>query len=58
VEAGFRRQLARVVDSLTIALAIVAALVLLWEWFWQIVVAAVLLAGAYIMWENLRELRS
>jgi hypothetical protein len=58
VEAGFRRQLARLVDSVTIALAIVTALVLLFQWFWQIVVLAVVAAGGYIMWENLRELRS
>ncbi|MGH2524092.1 MAG: hypothetical protein ACRDH2_16420, partial [Anaerolineales bacterium] len=57
VEAGFRRQLAQLVTSITSALAIVAALVLLFEFFWQIVVFAVLLAGSYIMWENLRELR-
>ncbi len=57
VEAGFRRQLARLVDSVTIALAMVAALLLLFEWFWQIVVVAVVVAGAYLMWENLRELR-
>jgi hypothetical protein len=58
VEAGFRRQLARVVDSVTIALALVCALILLAQWFWQIVVVAVVVAGGYIMWENLRELRS
>ena len=58
VEAGFRRQLARLVDSVTIALALVAALVLLAQWFWEITVVAVLVAGGYIMWENLRELRA
>jgi hypothetical protein len=58
VEAGFRRQLARLVDSITIALAIVCALILIAQWFWPIVIVAVLVAGGYIMWENLRELRS
>jgi hypothetical protein len=58
VEASFRRRLVQLVDSVTIALAIVAALVLLAQWFWEIVVLAVLVAGGYIMWENLRELRS
>lgn len=58
VEASFRRQLARLVDSLTVALALVAALVLLFEFFWQLAVLLVLAAGAYIMIENLRELRS
>jgi hypothetical protein len=37
---------------------VVAALVLLFEFFWQIVVLAVIVAGGYIMWENLRELRA
>ena len=58
VEAGFRRQLARLVDSLTVALALVAMLVLLFEFFWEIAVLLVLAAGAYIMIENLRELRN
>jgi hypothetical protein len=58
VEASFRRQLARLVDSLTVSLAIVAALVLLFEFFWQLAVLLVLAAGAYIMIDNLRELRS
>jgi len=34
----------------------VAALVLLFEFFWEIVVMAVLVAGGYMLWENLREL--
>jgi hypothetical protein len=57
VEASFRRQLARLVDAVTIALSIVAALVLLFQFFWNIVIVAVILAGGYIMWENLHELR-
>ncbi len=57
VEAGFRRQLSQVVTSVTTGLAIAAALVLLFEFFWQVVVLAVIVAGSYIMWENLRELR-
>jgi hypothetical protein len=57
VEASFRRQLARLVTSLTIGLALVAALILVYDFFWQIVVVAALLTGGYIIWENLRELR-
>jgi hypothetical protein len=57
VEAGFRRQLPQLIISATAGLAVVAALVLLFEFFWQIVVLAVIVAGGYIMWENLRELR-
>ncbi len=56
IEAGFRRQLARLINSLTVGLAIVAALVLVFEFFWQIVVIGVIAAGVFIMWENLREL--
>ncbi len=58
VEASFRRQLARLVTSLTVALASVATLVLLFEFFWELAVLSVLAAGTYIMIENLRELRS
>ncbi len=56
VESGFRRRLTRLIQGLTIALAAVAALVMLFEFFWEIVIVGVLLAGGYIMWENLREL--
>lgn len=56
IEASFRRQLPRLITSVTVGLAIVAALVLLYEFFWTVVVSAVLVAGAYILWENLREL--
>lgn len=57
VEAGFRRQLAQLITSLTIGLAVVCTLIVLFEFFWEIVVLAVLVAGSYIMWENWRELR-
>jgi len=56
-EATFRGQLARLINSLTVGLAIVAALVLLYEFFWEVIVVAVLTAGLFIIWENLRELR-
>lgn len=56
VESGFRRRLMELTTSVTIGLTIVASLILLYEFFWQVVVAAVLAAGAYILWENLREL--
>jgi len=58
VEAGFRRRLARLITSVTIGLATVSALVLLFEFFWEIVIFLVLVAGGYIMWENIRELRT
>ncbi|MCS6910032.1 MAG: hypothetical protein NZM11_05615 [Anaerolineales bacterium] len=57
VEAGFRRQLAQLIPSVTTGLALVCALVLLFEFFWEIVIVSVFVAGSYIMWENWRELR-
>jgi hypothetical protein len=57
VEAGFRGRLVNLVGSVNIGLAVVAALILIYEFFWQIVVAAVLILGLYVLWDNLRELR-
>jgi hypothetical protein len=58
VEAGFRRRMESLVTSLVIGLAILSALILIYEFFWQIIVGVVLIAGLYVMWENLREIRS
>jgi hypothetical protein len=58
VEAGFRRRLESLVTSLVIGLAILSSLILIYEFFWQIAVGVVLVAGLYVMWENLREIRS
>jgi hypothetical protein len=57
IESGFRRQLTRLITSLTVALAVITAGVLLYEFFWSIIVALVLMAGLYIIWENIREIR-
>jgi hypothetical protein len=57
VEAGFRGRLTNLVTSATIGLAVVAALVVFYRFFWDIVVATVLLLGVYVLWDNLRELR-
>ena len=56
VEAGFRGRLVNLVSSANIGLAVVAALILLYEFFWPLVVAAVLGVGLYVLWDNLREL--
>lgn len=56
VEAAFRGKLNQLVVQLSTILAVIASLVLLVEFFWLILVAIVLLAGGYILWENLREL--
>jgi hypothetical protein len=57
IEATFRGRITRLINSVTVALSLIAALLLLFRFFWEIVVIAVLLAGSYIMWENIRELR-
>jgi hypothetical protein len=56
VEAGFRGRLLNLVSSANIGLAVVATLVIIYEFFWQLVVAAVLVVGIYVLWDNLREL--
>ena len=56
IEAGFRRWLERLMSSITGALALVAALVLLFEFFWELVVLGVLVAGVYLLYQNAREI--
>jgi hypothetical protein len=56
VEASFRGRVVRLVTSVTIGLAVAAALVLVYEFFWQIAAIAVVLTGSYILWDNLSEL--
>lgn len=56
IEAGVRGAFTRVVSSFATALAIVAALVLLYEFFWWVVGAVILTLAIYILWDNLREL--
>jgi hypothetical protein len=57
VEASFRGQITRFISSITVGLAVVAGLIIFLEFFWVIVVILVLIAGGYITWENIRELR-
>jgi hypothetical protein len=56
VEAGFRGRLTNLVTSATLGLAVVSALILTYNFFWQIVVTAVIALGVYVLWDNLREL--
>ncbi|MGH3087648.1 MAG: hypothetical protein ACRDSJ_10070 [Rubrobacteraceae bacterium] len=56
VESGFRKKLTELTTSVTVGLATIASLILLYEFFWQTVVASVIAAAAYMVWENLREL--
>jgi hypothetical protein len=57
IEATFRGRINRLINSVTVALAIIAALLLFFRFFWEFVIIAVLIAGSYIMWQNVRELR-
>jgi hypothetical protein len=57
LEAAFRGRLTRLVTSVTLGLAVIAALILLYEFFWQTLVVVVLAIGVYILWDNLREMR-
>jgi hypothetical protein len=56
LEAAFRGRLTRLVTSVTLALAAITVLVLLFEFFWQILIAVVLATGLFILWDNLREM--
>lgn len=58
IEAGFRHRLAQVITSLVVGLAIVCTGILLWRFFWWILGGAILFAGVYIIWQNVREIRS
>lgn len=58
VEAGFQRRLSQMVVSLVIGLAVVSAAILVYQFFWEILVALVIATGLYIMWENIREIRN
>jgi hypothetical protein len=57
IESSFRRQLTRLITSITVALAVLTAAILVYEFFWTIIIASVLIAGFYIIWENIREIR-
>jgi hypothetical protein len=57
LEASFRGRLANLVSSVNIGLGMLAALIIAYEFFWQIVALAVLIVGVYVLWDNLRELR-
>lgn len=58
LEAAFRRQITQLINAAAIGLAVISFLVIVYEFFWQIVIFGVIMAGLFIIWENLRELRS
>ncbi|MBV9455273.1 MAG: hypothetical protein JOZ19_14345 [Rubrobacter sp.] len=57
LEASFRGRMANLVSSVNVGLGIVAALIIVYEFFWELVALVVLIVGIYILWDNLRELR-
>ena len=57
VEAGFRRRLNQLVNAVVIGLAVVSLLILLYEFFWIIVIASLMGAGIFLIWENIREIQ-
>ena len=56
VEAGLRGTFTRVVGSFAVGLAVIAGLVLIYEFFWWVIGAIVLALALYILYDNLREL--
>jgi hypothetical protein len=56
VEAGLRGAFTRVVGSFAVGLAVVAGLVLVYEFFWWVIGSSVLALAVYILYDNLREL--
>jgi hypothetical protein len=58
VEAAFRRRLSNLVNTLAIALALVCFIVLVYQYFWVMLMAAVTIASLYMIWQNLREVWS
>ena len=56
IEAGLRGAFTRVVGSFAVGLAVVAGLVLVYEFFWFVVGGLVLVLALYILFDNLREL--
>jgi hypothetical protein len=57
IQAGFRGQLRQFVTAVTAILAVLAGLVLVWEFRWTVAALAILAAGVLVMWQNLSELR-
>lgn len=56
LEAIFRGRFPDAVRSIAIALALTMALILTYAYFWQIIIGALLAGGAYLTFENLRDM--
>lgn len=56
IEAAFKRRLSSLVRWIAILLAVVGVAILLFEFFWYFILAVVMVAGFYMIIENLREI--
>jgi hypothetical protein len=56
VEAGLRGAFTRAVGSFAVGLAVVAGLVLVYEFFWWVIGSLAVALAVYILYDNLREL--
>ena len=56
IEASFHGRLANFVANVSVIVASLATVVILYEFFLPIITLVVLVAGGYILWDNLREL--
>jgi hypothetical protein len=56
IEAAFRRRMADLLQLIAILLAISGLLILIYQFFWLIVLAAAMITGFYMIVSNLREL--
>lgn len=55
IEAAFRRRLEKLIVTATGILAFLAALVIIYEYFWELTLLGVLLLGGFLIFDNLRE---
>ena len=56
-ESVFRRRFQNLIVQATLALTILAALILIYAFFWEIVILSVVGVGLLVIVDNLRELR-
>jgi hypothetical protein len=57
VESVLRGTFTQTVNAISVTLAVIALVILVVHFWWQIVLAAVLASGAFLLWNNLKELR-
>jgi hypothetical protein len=55
IESIFRGRFSETVRAVTLVLALLSSLVLIYTFFWQIIIGALLIGGLYLIWDNIRE---